>query len=78
MVLPFGERSAPLCWSEAVPLFFVSEQRGTTGTRRRVCPFDMVIITTPIIEPRHWEGDLGDLTMQCVRVGHELYDIFER
>jgi hypothetical protein len=38
----------------------------------------MVIITTPIQERRQWEGDLADLTMQCVKVGHELFDIFER
>ena len=33
---------------KVVPLFFLSEQRGTTGTRKRICPYDVVIITTPI------------------------------
>ena len=78
LILSFGERPAPLGWSEVVPLFFVSEQRGTTGTRKRVCPFDVVIVSTPVQEKKQWEGDVADLTMQCVKVGHELYDVFER
>ena len=78
LVLAFGERPAPLGWSEVVPLFFISEQRGTTGTRKRVCPYDVVIMTSPIQEKKHWDGDLADLTSQCVKVGHELFDLFER
>ena len=78
LILAFGERPAPLAWSEVVPLFFISEQRGTTGTRKRVCPYDVVIMTSPIQEKKHWDGDLADLTSQCVRVGHELFDLFER
>ena len=78
MILPFGERPAPLGWSEVVPLFFISEQRGTTGTRKRVCPYDVVIMTSPIQEKKHWDGDLADLTGQCVKVGHELFELFER
>ena len=61
-----------------VPLFFLSEQRGTTGTRKRVCPYDVVVITTPMYEKKHWDGDLADLTGQCVKVGHELFELFER
>ena len=61
-----------------MPLFFLSEQRGTTGTRKRVCPYDVVVITTPIYEKKHWDGDLADLTGQCVKVGHELFELFER
>ena len=78
LIQPFGERPAPLGWSEVVPLFFLSEQRGTTGTRRRICPYDVVIISTPMYEKKHWDGDLADLTGQCVKVGHELFEIFER
>nr|XP_040579530.1 uncharacterized protein LOC121128018 [Lepeophtheirus salmonis] len=78
LIKPFGDRPSPLGWSEVVPLFFLSEQRGTTGTRKRICPYDVVIITSPIQEKKHWDGDLADLTTQCVKVGHELYDIFER
>ncbi|XP_059093022.1 uncharacterized protein LOC131888237 [Tigriopus californicus] len=78
LILPFGERPAPLGWSEVVPLFFISEQRGTTGTRKRVCPYDVVIMTSPIQEKKHWDGDLADLTGQCVKVGHELFELFER
>jgi len=78
LTLPFGERPAPLGWAEVVPLFFLSEQRGTTGTRKRVCPYDVVVLTTPIQEKKHWDGDLADLTGQCVKVGHELFDLFER
>ena len=58
-----------MAWSEVVPLFFVSEQRGTTGTRRRICPYDIAIITTPMYEKKHWDGDLADLTGQCVKGG---------
>ena len=65
-------------FSQVVPLFFLSEQRGTTGTRRRVCPYDVVLLTTPIQEKKHWDGDLADLTGQCVKVGHEMFDLFER
>ena len=65
-------------WSEIVPLFFLSEQRGTTGTRKRICPYDVVVITTPMYEKKHWDGDLADLTGQCVKVGHELFELFER
>ena len=61
-----------------MPLFFLSEQRGTTGTRKRVCPYDVVVITTPMYEKKHWDGDLADLTGQCVKVGHELFELFER
>ena len=78
LIQPFGERPAPLCWSEVVPLFFLSEQRGTTGTRKRICPYDVVVITTPMYEKKHWDGDLADLTGQCVKVGHELFELFER
>ena len=78
LTLAFGERPAPLGWSEVVPLFFISEQRGTTGTRKRVCPYDVVILTSPIQEKKHWDGDLADLTSQCVKVGHELFELFDR
>ena len=61
-----------------MPLFFLSEQRGTTGTRKRVCPYDVVVVTTPMYEKKHWDGDLADLTGQCVKVGHELFELFER
>ena len=78
LIAPFSHRAAPLAWSEVVPLFFLSEQRGTTGTRRRICPYDIVVITTPMYEKKHWDGDLADLTGQCVKVGHELFEFFER
>ena len=29
-------------------------------------------------EKKHWDGDLADLTGQCVKVGHELFELFER
>jgi hypothetical protein len=29
-------------------------------------------------EKKHWDGDLADLTGQCVKVGHEMFDLFER
>ena len=45
---------------------------GTTGTRRRICPYDIVVVTTPMYEKKHWDGDLADLTGQCVKVGHEM------
>ena len=77
LIAAFGHRSAPLAWSEVVPLFFLSEQRGTTGTRRRICPYDVVILTTPMYEKKHWDGDLADLTGQCVKVGHEMVSVNE-
>ena len=76
LISAFGHRAAPLAWSEVVPLFFLSEQRGTTGTRRRICPYDVVIVTTPMHEKKHWDGDLADLTGQCVKVGHEMVSFY--
>ncbi len=46
--------------------------------RSRICPYDVVIVTTPMYEKKHWDGDLADLTGQCVKVGHEMFDLFER
>ncbi len=37
-----------------------------------------MIVTTPMYEKKHWDGDLADLTGQCVKVGHEMFDLFER
>ena len=31
-----------------------------------------------IQEKKHWDGDLADLTGQCVKVGHEMFELFER
>ena len=46
--------------------------------RKRICPYDVVIISTPMFEKKHWDGDMADLTGQCVKVGHELFELFER
>ena len=50
----------------------------TFVSRSRICPYDVVIVTTPMYEKKHWDGDLADLTGQCVKVGHEMFEIFER
>ncbi|CAB4059862.1 unnamed protein product [Lepeophtheirus salmonis] len=61
LIKPFGDRPSPLGWSEVVPLFFLSEQRGTTGTRKRICPYDVLAMSYTIF--------LRELIIQWIRSG---------
>ena len=54
---------------QVVPLWFLSEARGTTGSRRRVLPQDLTILSSP--KP-HLGADLPDLLDHCVALGEEV------
>ena len=65
-----GEVDGRLGWSEATALWFLSEARGTSGTRRRVLPQDLLIMTSP--KPRKTDSDLSDLLDHCVTIGQSV------
>ena len=54
---------------QVVPLWFLSEARGTTGSRRRVLPQDLTLLSAP--KP-HQGADLPDLLDHCVVLGEEV------
>ena len=54
---------------QVVPLWFLSEARGTTGRRRRVLPQDLTLLSSP--KP-HLGADLPDLLDHCVALGEEV------
>ena len=57
---------------QVVPLWFLSEARGTTGSRRRVLPQDLTLLSAP--KP-HLGADLPDLLDHCVALGEEVIDM---
>ena len=81
-----------LGWGEVTPLWFLAEDRGTSGTRRRVLPQvtchvmspyvtlchaqDLLVLTSP--RPRGPDTELADLLDHCVTVGEETGDILEQ
>ena len=71
-----GANKVRLGWGEVVPLWFLSETRGTSGTRKRVVPHEVVILCSP--RPRGHSSDLPDLLDQCVSLGEEVGDILEQ
>ena len=71
-----GASGVRLGWGEVVPLWFLSEARGTSGTRKRVVPHEVVILSSP--RPRGHSTDLPDLLDQCVSLGEEIGDILEQ
>ena len=71
-----GASGVRLGWGEVVPLWFLSEARGTSGTRKRVVPHEVVVLCSP--RPRGPSADLPDLLDQCVSLGEEVGDILEQ
>ena len=62
-----GEVDGRLGWAEVTPLWFLSEARGTSGTRRRVISQDLLIMTSP--KSRKADSDLSDMSDHCVTIG---------
>ena len=68
--------SGRLGWGEVTSLWFLSEERGTSGTRRRVLPQDLLILSPP--RSRQADCDLSDLLDHCVTVGEEVGDVLDQ
>ena len=65
-------KALPSPWKiyfQVVPLWFLSEARGTTGSRRRVLPQDLAILSSPKL---HQGADLPDFLDHCVALGEEV------
>ena len=69
-----GRCEVPLGWAEVTPLWFLAEARGTTGTRRRVLPNDLLMLSPPRLPPGQQPADLLD---HCIQVGEEVGDILD-
>ena len=65
-----------LGWGEVTPLWFLSEARGTSGTRRRVLAQDLLILSPP--QPRNIRSDISDLLEHCVTVGEEVGEVLDQ
>ena len=86
-----GEVDGRLGCGDTTPLWFLSEARGTSGTRRRVLPQAKRIIYVYqrniyfihqdlliITSPKcHKESDIADLLDHCVTIGEEVGDILD-
>ena len=72
-----GASGVRLGWGEVVPLWFLSEVRGTSGTRKRVVPYEVVVLCSPRPRACH-SSDLPDLLDQCVSLGEEVGDVLEQ
>ena len=65
-----------LGWGEVTPLWFLSEARGTSGTRKRVLAQDLLILSPP--QPRNLQSDISDLLEHCVTVGEEVGEVLDQ